>query len=166
MENIITLKDIVVEYGREQVLKSISLDIKDKEFITLLGPSGCGKTTTLRVIGGFLTPKTGDVIFGGERINDVPLVQAQRQYRLSALCPVPPPQCVQQHCLRTEKQACFQGRDPAAGRGDAGACQSHRLRETAHHQLIPMKSSFARKRRSSPIFRMKPQNSRSGSGSR
>ena len=72
MENIITLKDIVVEYDDEQVLKSINLDIKEKEFVTLLGPSGCGKTTTLRVIGGFLTPKTGDVIFGGERINDVP----------------------------------------------------------------------------------------------
>ena len=44
----------------------------DKEFITFLGPSGCGKTTTLRIIGGFIQPKEGDVFFGGVRINDLP----------------------------------------------------------------------------------------------
>ena len=47
MENIISLKDIVVEFDGEMILKEISLDIRDKEFVTLLGPSGCGKTTTL-----------------------------------------------------------------------------------------------------------------------
>ena len=46
--------------------------INDKEFLTLLGPSGCGKTTTLRIIGGFTTPTSGDVLFDGVRINDVP----------------------------------------------------------------------------------------------
>ena len=56
----------------ETVLKSIDLTIKDSEFLTLLGPSGCGKTTTLRIIGGFQTPTSGDVYFDGERINDVP----------------------------------------------------------------------------------------------
>ena len=56
----------------ETVLKSIDLTIKDSEFLTLLGPSGCGKTTTLRIIGGFQTPTSGDVFFDGERINDVP----------------------------------------------------------------------------------------------
>ena len=44
----------------------------DKEFITFLGTSGCGKTTTLRIIGGFIQPKEGDVFFGGVRINDLP----------------------------------------------------------------------------------------------
>ena len=56
----------------EPVLKGIDLDIMDKEFITFLGPSGCGKTTTLRIIGGFIQPKEGDVFFGGVRINDLP----------------------------------------------------------------------------------------------
>jgi spermidine/putrescine transport system ATP-binding protein len=54
------------------VLRGINLDIHDKEFITLLGPSGCGKTTTLRIIGGFVTPDEGDVFFNGKRVNDVP----------------------------------------------------------------------------------------------
>jgi len=59
-------------FDGEYVLKNIDLCFKDKEFLTLLGPSGCGKTTTLRIIGGFLKPTSGDVFFDGVRINDVP----------------------------------------------------------------------------------------------
>ena len=72
MENIISLRNIVVEFDGDQILKNIDLDIKDKEFVTLLGPSGCGKTTTLRIIGGFLTPTSGDMFLDGKRINDLP----------------------------------------------------------------------------------------------
>ena len=74
MENktIVNLENIVVEFDGEKILKSINLSIHDKEFVTLLGPSGCGKTTTLRIIGGFLTPDSGDVYLDGERINDLP----------------------------------------------------------------------------------------------
>ena len=54
------------------MLRGISLDIKSREFVTLLGPSGCGKTTTLRIIGGFEQPDSGDVLFEGKRLNDVP----------------------------------------------------------------------------------------------
>ena len=71
-KNIISLGNVSVTFGSEQVLKSINLDIRDKEFVTLLGPSGCGKTTTLRVIGGFLRPDTGTVTFEGKEINNVP----------------------------------------------------------------------------------------------
>ena len=59
-------------FDGETVLDSINLDIYDNEFLTLLGPSGCGKTTTLRMIGGFETPDQGDILFLGERINDIP----------------------------------------------------------------------------------------------
>jgi spermidine/putrescine transport system ATP-binding protein len=59
-------------FDGEVVLNSINLVINDKEFLTLLGPSGCGKTTTLRIIGGFVTPTSGDVYFDGVRINDFP----------------------------------------------------------------------------------------------
>ena len=69
---LIRLDGISKAYDGETVLDHLSLEIHDKEFITLLGPSGCGKTTTLRIIGGFETPDAGDVFFDGQRINDVP----------------------------------------------------------------------------------------------
>ncbi|MBP0969420.1 MAG: ABC transporter ATP-binding protein [Oscillospiraceae bacterium] len=72
MKKIIELKNISKSFDGEKVLDNISLDIYDNEFLTLLGPSGCGKTTTLRIIGGFEQPDEGDVLFMGERINDVP----------------------------------------------------------------------------------------------
>ena len=72
MKKIIELKNITKTFDGETVLDDISLDIYDNEFLTLLGPSGCGKTTTLRLIGGFETPDSGDIIFMGENINDVP----------------------------------------------------------------------------------------------
>lgn len=74
---IISLRDIVVDFDGETVLDGFSLDIRDKEFVTLLGPSGCGKTTTLRTIGGFLTPKSGNVFFDGEDITSLPPYKRQ-----------------------------------------------------------------------------------------
>lgn len=60
-ENLIVLRDVAVDFDGERVLHNINLEIRDKEFITLLGPSGCGKTTTLRIIGGFVEANEGDV---------------------------------------------------------------------------------------------------------
>jgi spermidine/putrescine transport system ATP-binding protein len=71
-KELIRLVANTMAFDGETVLDSIDLSINDKEFLTLLGPSGCGKTTTLRIIGGFLTPTSGDVFFDGERINDLP----------------------------------------------------------------------------------------------
>lgn len=72
MENVISLNDIVVSFDGENVLNNINLDIKDKEFVTLLGPSGCGKTTTLRIIGGFIQPESGSVLFEEKNITKLP----------------------------------------------------------------------------------------------
>ena len=69
---IVSLKDIFVRFDGEVILNHISLDIREKEFVTILGPSGCGKTTTLRIIGGFVEPESGDVCFDGKRINGTP----------------------------------------------------------------------------------------------
>ena len=69
---IVSLRDIVVEFDGQRILDGLNLDIHDKEFVTLLGSSGCGKTTVLRTIGGFVTPDSGDVFFGDEKINNVP----------------------------------------------------------------------------------------------
>jgi len=74
---LIRLNGISKVFDGETVLDNLSLEIHDKEFITLLGPSGCGKTTTLRIIGGFETPDSGDVYFDGERINDLPPYKRQ-----------------------------------------------------------------------------------------
>ena len=71
-KELIRLTDCVMAFDEDIVLDKINLSIKDKEFLTLLGPSGCGKTTTLRIIGGFQTPTSGDVLFDGVRINAVP----------------------------------------------------------------------------------------------
>ena len=73
----IRLNGISKAFDGETVLDNISLEIHDKEFITLLGPSGCGKTTTLRIIAGFETPDCGDVFFDGARINDLPPYKRQ-----------------------------------------------------------------------------------------
>ena len=71
-KELIRLRDLCMAFDDELVLDHINLYINNSEFLTLLGPSGCGKTTTLRIIGGFTTPTSGDVTFDGVRINDVP----------------------------------------------------------------------------------------------
>jgi len=76
-KELIRLTNLTMEFDGERVLDSINLYINDHEFLTLLGPSGCGKTTTLRIIGGFLTPTSGDVLFDGQKINDVPAYKRQ-----------------------------------------------------------------------------------------
>ncbi len=76
-KELIRLRNVCMAFDDELVLDHINLYFNDKEFLTLLGPSGCGKTTTLRIIGGFMTPTSGDVLFDGVRINDVPRYQRQ-----------------------------------------------------------------------------------------
>ena len=71
-KELIRLADISMAYDGEVVLNNINLYINDSEFLTLLGPSGCGKTTTLQIIGGFVKPTAGSVLFNGVRINDIP----------------------------------------------------------------------------------------------
>ena len=71
-KELIRLTNLTMEFDGETVLDGINLYINDHEFLTLLGPSGCGKTTTLRIIGGFLTPTAGEVLFDGQKINDLP----------------------------------------------------------------------------------------------
>ncbi|MDD6212194.1 MAG: ABC transporter ATP-binding protein, partial [Clostridiales bacterium] len=54
------------------VLDDLNLTIRENEFLTLLGPSGCGKTTTLRILGGFVQPDQGKIIFDGQDITNLP----------------------------------------------------------------------------------------------
>ncbi|MBM7544316.1 ABC transporter ATP-binding protein [Periweissella beninensis] len=69
---IIEFKNVVKSYGETQVLKGVDLEIEAGKFYTLLGPSGSGKTTILRLVAGFSSATSGDILFEGKRINDVP----------------------------------------------------------------------------------------------
>ncbi len=72
MKKLIQVQNVTKTFDGQVVLKGISLDIYENEFVTLLGPSGCGKTTLLRIIAGFLEPNEGHVIMDGEDIATVP----------------------------------------------------------------------------------------------
>ena len=88
-KELIRLVDCSMAFDGELVLDNINLYFNDSEFLTLLGPSGCGKTTTLRIIGGFITPTSGDVLFDGVRMNDIPpnLRQVNTVFQRYALFP-------------------------------------------------------------------------------
>ena len=65
----IVIEDLNKSFGRHHVLQNVSLEIEEKEFVTLLGPSGCGKTTTLRLLAGFLVPDGGEIRVAGELLS-------------------------------------------------------------------------------------------------
>ncbi len=71
-KRLIDLQHISKSFDGQMVLDDLNLYIRENEFLTLLGPSGCGKTTTLRIIGGFEMPDTGNVIFDGKDIANLP----------------------------------------------------------------------------------------------
>src|SRR4026209_2199098 len=68
----VNLRQVVKNYDATPAVRGIDLDIPDKEFVVLVGPSGCGKTTTLRMIAGLEDVTDGDVLIGGEVVNDMP----------------------------------------------------------------------------------------------
>jgi multiple sugar transport system ATP-binding protein len=69
---LIELRNLDKRFGTTHVVKSLNLEISDREFLVLLGPSGCGKTTTMRMVAGLEQPSGGEILFDGVRINDVP----------------------------------------------------------------------------------------------
>src|SRR6266571_2713034 len=68
----VTLRKVVKRYDDVEAVRGIDLDIADHEFVVLVGPSGCGKSTTLRMIAGLEDISDGDIMIGGDVINDVP----------------------------------------------------------------------------------------------
>ena len=88
-KELINLIDISKSFTKEKVLDELNLNIHENEFLTLLGPSGCGKTTTLRILGGFITPDSGRVMFDGQDITNLPpnLRQLNTVFQKYALFP-------------------------------------------------------------------------------
>ncbi|QIL80371.1 sn-glycerol-3-phosphate ABC transporter ATP-binding protein UgpC [Diaphorobacter sp. HDW4A] len=68
----ISIRQVHKQFQGQDVLKGISLDIRDGEFVALVGPSGCGKSTLLRILAGLESVSSGEITLGGKRINDVP----------------------------------------------------------------------------------------------
>src|SRR5437899_472637 len=68
----VTLRKVVKKYDDVEAVRGIDLDIADHEFVVLVGPSGCGKSTTLRMIAGLEDITDGDIMIGGDVVNDVP----------------------------------------------------------------------------------------------
>ncbi|MCB2030979.1 MAG: ABC transporter ATP-binding protein, partial [Rhodoferax sp.] len=66
----LALKDIHKGFGNHAVLKGVSLDVQDGEFLTIVGPSGCGKSTLLRIVAGLESHNSGQVLIGGAAVND------------------------------------------------------------------------------------------------
>jgi multiple sugar transport system ATP-binding protein len=64
------VRDISKSFGAVSVLRDVSLEVQDGEFLTLLGPSGCGKSTLLRIIAGLEQPSTGSVLIGGQSVTE------------------------------------------------------------------------------------------------
>ncbi|MGG5823376.1 ABC transporter ATP-binding protein [Falsiroseomonas sp. HW251] len=68
----VVLKNVTKSWAGFTAVRDQSLAIHDGEFMVLLGPSGCGKTTTMRMVAGLEEPTAGEILIGGERVNDLP----------------------------------------------------------------------------------------------
>ena len=69
-EPIVQIRDINKFYGDNHVVRDLNLDVLEGEFLTILGSSGSGKTTTLRMVGGFEQPTSGEILLSGENVAD------------------------------------------------------------------------------------------------
>ena len=99
---IIGVEHVSKFFGDKAVLNDVNLSVRKGEFVTILGPSGCGKTTLLRLIAGFQTASEGVITIAGKDITQTP--PHKRKHRVPEVRPLPPPQRVQQHCLRAEAE--------------------------------------------------------------
>ena len=70
MENILEIKDLVVDYGIIRALKGVSMDIPQGKIVVVLGANGAGKTTTMRTISGVVKSASGQILFQGEDIRN------------------------------------------------------------------------------------------------
>ena len=85
MGEILKVTDLQVYYGNINALKGVSFNVNEGEIVTLIGANGAGKTTTMNTIAGLLKPRTGDVVFDGASILNVPAHKMVQ--RGMALCP-------------------------------------------------------------------------------
>src|SRR5438445_10424494 len=80
--SLLSIHEVAKSFGRTPVLRNISLDIAEGEFLTILGERGSGNTTLLRIIGGFERADSGQMLMGSERLDPLPPSRG----RLNAVC--------------------------------------------------------------------------------
>ena len=64
----IIFKDVSVSFDQLKVVESVSFEVADREFVSIIGPSGCGKTTMMNIVAGFVKPTAGTVLLDGKPI--------------------------------------------------------------------------------------------------
>jgi multiple sugar transport system ATP-binding protein len=67
----VSIRNVRKAFGRQEVLKDVSLEIEDSKFVVIVGPSGCGKSTLLRLVAGLEDLSSGEIWIGGEMVNDL-----------------------------------------------------------------------------------------------
>src|SRR2546428_3936104 len=70
--SLLSIREVSKSFGKNLVLRRISLEVAEGEFLTILGESGSGKTTLLRIIAGFENADAGEIVMAGERIDVLP----------------------------------------------------------------------------------------------
>src|SRR5450631_2092170 len=69
---LLSIRNVAKNFGRNAVLRNVSLEVAEGEFLTILGESGSGKTTLLRIVAGFESATSGEILMGGERLDILP----------------------------------------------------------------------------------------------
>ena len=87
-EPILQFNDVSVYYGIIQAIHNMSFSVEKGQIVTLVGANGAGKSTTLRAISGLIKPKSGSIVFKGENITGLPVVDQIGKVCLSTSIPV------------------------------------------------------------------------------
>lgn len=96
---LIDIVNVTKSFDENVILDHLNLYIRENEFLTLLGPSGCGKTTLLRILGGFETPDSGDIIFEAEEHQQAAAQQTAAQYCVPEICALYPYDHCRKYCI-------------------------------------------------------------------
>ena len=68
MTNVLTVENLSISFGSNDVLKSINFEVRNNEILGVIGPNGAGKTVMLNILTGILKPSTGSITFLGENV--------------------------------------------------------------------------------------------------
>ena len=82
----ISIENLNKSYGKTQIIRDFSLNIKSQSFTTLVGPSGCGKSTLLRMIAGLESITSGNISIDGRLVNDLSPKERNYCHGISILC--------------------------------------------------------------------------------